>query len=308
MRVLTEDPRIGREDWHGAVLLKDEIEYYSDSSNLPNGALPLIENFDRECLEPASYHLRLGKKYRINGEDKELSDNNPVLKIPPHGLVVVSTYEKINMPAFLIGRWNLKVKKVYEGLLWVGGPQVDPGFRGHLSCPLYNLSDTEIELRFKEPLFTIDFVRTTRPVPNPDPERGELWNGDPDRPLWKLDKNKLKSGIQKELSELDDKLKEFKGFQTLVFSIFAITIAALSFIGASKMLNTNQIMGANSHLYEFLGLSYIIAILSVIFLIAIFTIKSLFQKKFGFWIYIIVMGAINLICAIFNCIFLITHW
>ena len=50
---------------------------------------------------------------------------------------------------------------VYQGLLWVGALQVDPGWTSYLPCPLYNLSDREVTIRFKEKLFTIDFVRTT---------------------------------------------------------------------------------------------------------------------------------------------------
>ena len=49
----------------------------------------------------------------------------------------------------------------YEGLLWVGGPQVDPGYVGHLFCPIYNLSDKEVTLRFGDPIALMDFVTTT---------------------------------------------------------------------------------------------------------------------------------------------------
>ena len=51
------------------------------------------------------------------------------------------------MPRFLIGRWNIRVTVAYKGLLWVGGPQVDPGWVGHLFCPIYNLSDQEVNFK-----------------------------------------------------------------------------------------------------------------------------------------------------------------
>ena len=123
---------------------------------------------------------RLGSYYRMDGKDYELSDDNKVLKIPRHGIAIVRTYEWINMPGFLVGRWNLKVKMVYKGLVWVGSLQVDPGYRGYLFCPLYNLSDKEQELIYKDPLFTIDFVRTTLF----DESKGcELWKPQTDRPV-----------------------------------------------------------------------------------------------------------------------------
>jgi cell division protein ZapA (FtsZ GTPase activity inhibitor) len=53
------------------------------------------------------------------------------------------------------------VKWAYEGLLWVGAAQVDPGWVGHLFCPLYNLSNKEVVLRFGDPIALMDFVTTT---------------------------------------------------------------------------------------------------------------------------------------------------
>ena len=102
--------------WHGAVLTKDEIKRYS------TGPIKLIDPFEdtRKYLKPASYHLRLGSYYRKEGEDYSLSDDDPILKIPRHGIVIIRTYEWINMTSFLVGRWNLKVKMVYKGLVWVG--------------------------------------------------------------------------------------------------------------------------------------------------------------------------------------------
>jgi hypothetical protein len=47
------------------------------------------------------------------------------------------------------------------GLLWVGGPQVDPGYAGHLFCPIYNLSDKPVTPRVGDPIAVIDFVKTT---------------------------------------------------------------------------------------------------------------------------------------------------
>lgn len=43
----------------------------------------------------------------------------------------------------------------------MGGPQVDPGYIGHLYCPIYNLSDKEVALHIGEPIAVIDFVKTT---------------------------------------------------------------------------------------------------------------------------------------------------
>lgn len=81
--------------------------------------------------------------------------------IPSYQVAIVQIRETLNLPKFLIGRWNIRVKRAYEGLLWVGGAQVDPGFRGHLCCPIYNLSNKEVRLEFGDTLAMIDFVVTT---------------------------------------------------------------------------------------------------------------------------------------------------
>ena len=60
----------------------------------------------------------------------------------------------------MIARWNIRVRHAYAGLLWVGGPQVDPGYAGYLFCPIYNLSDKPVTLYKGEPLALMDFSRT----------------------------------------------------------------------------------------------------------------------------------------------------
>ncbi len=136
------------------VLLSDEIEYYRNR-------FLLIDPWDPECLRPAGYDLRVGSNFSIGGVNDRIKDFES-FTIQPYQVAVIETYESINMPRFLIGRWNIRVSLAYEGLLWVGGAQVNPGFRGHLCCPIYNLSDKPVTLAFKQPIAMIDFVTTTR--------------------------------------------------------------------------------------------------------------------------------------------------
>jgi len=143
--------------WQGSVLLADEIWRYSDPTRTSR---PLIKQFEWKCLQPASYNLRLGELARIGDHDVILKEDRRIL-LPPHQVAILSTHEELSIPRFLIGRWSIKVKKIYEGVLWTGGPQVDPGWQGRLFCPVYNLSERAIPLTAKEPFFTIDFSKTT---------------------------------------------------------------------------------------------------------------------------------------------------
>lgn len=232
------DPTIW-ETWQGAVLLRDEIERYCQKP------IKLITPFDPKYLKPAAYHLRLGNKCRVDGKDRELSEDDRVLRIPRHSIAIVRTLEWLNIPGFLVARWNLRVKMVYKGLVWVGSLQVDSGYQGYLMCPLYNLSDKEQELVYEEPLFTIDFVRTTRF----DEAKGcKLWTSQPARPVDnfdELDYQCLKSAPAAEFremkAEMDESVNEVQqfqsridSFQAITFTVLGIIVAALAFVSVSQ--------------------------------------------------------------------------
>ena len=135
------------------VLLSDRIKHYCEKYEM-------ITPFYDGRLSPAAYALSVGRHYYAQGKRGAL-DDGLLMEIGPYQVAVIETFETINLPNFLIGRWNVQVKKAYQGLLWVGGAQVDPGFRGHLCCPIYNLSSKAITLNFREKIAVIDFVTTT---------------------------------------------------------------------------------------------------------------------------------------------------
>ena len=149
-------PKTQEEFRFQGVLLSDAIEDCVTRFGL-------ITPFEKENLKPASYKLRIGDEYSIGGKIVPLVDEPGKNKIviPPFAVAIIKTLETINMPRFLIARWNIQVSKAYEGLVWVGGPQVDPGYVGYLFCPIYNLRDKEVELTMGKSIAVIDFVTTT---------------------------------------------------------------------------------------------------------------------------------------------------
>lgn len=212
------------------VLTSDEIEYCIDK-------FKLIHPFDKKLLtKPARYELTLGEDYAIGGERKKLY-NQPgrnELTIPPFQVAVVSTQETLNMPKFLIARWNLDIDFVYEGLLWVGGPQVDPGYYGKLFCPVYNLSHEPVKLKLGETIASIDFVKTTpfikgktNEYPRP-PARRELrdYNWHLQSALYKLAQEKIES-FGKEIEKTTERVNRSIAS---VFTVLAVLIAAISLV------------------------------------------------------------------------------
>jgi deoxycytidine triphosphate deaminase len=120
----------------------------------------MIRPFQDKNLKPAAYELTLGPRWS-DGEVRHLSDESPLLHIPPNSIVFASMREMLLMPHWLAGRFDLAIEFIYQGLLLGTGPQVDPGFKGVLSCPLHNISNQTITLTYREPFAKIDFTKTS---------------------------------------------------------------------------------------------------------------------------------------------------
>ena len=214
-----------RETTSTGVLLSDEIEYYVN-------AVDLIRPFNPDNLKSAGYELTIGDEYVLGGERKQLGKDGEI-RIPPFNVAVIKTSETINLPRFLIARWNIRVRWAYEGLLWVGGPQVDPGWVGHLFCPLYNLSDKTVVLRFGDAIALMDFVTTT-PF---NPQKSKKYARPPKRvllqeyravelssALYTLAETKLK-GYEAQVTGIQGRVDTFI---LITFTVIAVLFAAVT--------------------------------------------------------------------------------
>jgi deoxycytidine triphosphate deaminase len=233
---------------HG-VLLRDEITFYAENHHL-------IYPFDPDNLHPAGYELTVGDEYFLSGEFHSLASHTPdgaKLTIPPFEVAVLKTGELVCLPRFLIARWNIRVKHAYSGLLWVGGPQVDPGYVGHLFCPIYNLSDKPVTLRLAEPLALMDFVKTT-PFDDNTPDRLR-YSFPPKRVIiedYGIDelRSALFTRAGEKLVEFETTIKNIEArflfFTQLSFTIFALVIGLVSLIsrtGADSVLLSTSVWG-----------------------------------------------------------------
>ncbi len=212
------------------VLLSDQIRDYVVSGRM-------IEPFNPNKLKPAGYELSVGSLYSIGGKSHSLSDQLPTneIVIKPFEVVIVQTLERLNLPIFLIARWNVRVKWAYEGLLWVGAAQVDAGYRGYLDCPLYNLSDKDVRLHYGEEIAVIDFVTTTPPTTQPTEDRYKPYKRT--RILFEdYRPNDLTSALatraQLKIQELEREIKDLKAQVALstgvIFTAIGILVTALA--------------------------------------------------------------------------------
>lgn len=241
------DSRKNAGAYSGAILLSDQIHYYIKKLNPPLLHNPNRKQFSKEelaeCLDAASYKLRLGNEAHVGGEWVRVSADEPLI-IPAHQVAVVKTHEEVNLPRFLIARWNLRVKWVYEGLLWTGGPQVDPGWQGHLYCPIYNLAERQVIIPHKERVFTMDFALTT-PLPKNTTTEGYTKSGhtkeghivslhEPQRgkTIQSHDVNRLRSAPFEQLRQLANLDVRVNSFSTFTFLVLAVVVAAIGVVAA----------------------------------------------------------------------------
>lgn len=139
------------------MLSSDLIEFYNEAVG-PHG---MINPFNRENLKAAAYELTLGPNCMIDGKVKILSRDDPWLTTPPNSIVFVSMAERLCMPHYIAGRFDLAIEFIYQGILLGTGPQVDPGFQGVLSTPLHNISNASVNIRLGYPFAKIDFTKTS---------------------------------------------------------------------------------------------------------------------------------------------------
>jgi deoxycytidine triphosphate deaminase len=137
----------------GAVLAADQIQFYCS-------LFGMIRPFNADRLRTASYCLTVGELVEEAGERRRLEVGDTVV-VPPRGGARIVPAEVLVVPHYLIGRLGPTVQKVHRGLLMGAGPQIDPGFQGALSCPIYNLGDRALVLERGETFARVDFVRTT---------------------------------------------------------------------------------------------------------------------------------------------------
>ena len=227
------------------VLLGDEISYYAKQ-------FKLISPFDRNNLKPASYELTVGNEAMVGGVYRSLGDstNESGVQLRPFEVAVIKTEETLNMPRFLIARWNIRVAWAYRGLVWVGGPQVDPGYAGNLFCPIYNFSNKKVLIRKGDPIAVIDFVKTTSFDVNTPKDSKLRYNRPPSRVIiedYKVEdfQSALRSQADKveELqNEVEDTAKEVRGKVDLFTSVVFVVLAILmSFISVSYLGNIETV-------------------------------------------------------------------
>jgi deoxycytidine triphosphate deaminase len=224
------------------ILLSNEIDRLCKADVLIRRT-----HYKPENLRPAAYTLTIGRDYvDSKGIFKRMKPSEKFFYMEPNSIVFVTTAEELNLPFYIVARFNLRVQWVYRGILLGTGPQVDPGFQGTLSCPLFNLTDRSMKISLGEPFATIDFEHTTDFFPNMNAEQLEyvrkraesnepdatfnntthlLFTQKPFKPLQKLPDHDVISSLAK----MSDEVKTWRAIGVgTVLAFFGLTLTLLN--------------------------------------------------------------------------------
>ena len=148
------------------VLLAREISTY-----VSKYGLLIATNYEKEKLKGASYSMTADptyKAWRFNENREKVTleiekdeNDKAYYEVPENSLVYIRLLQKLRLPYYIIGRFNLKVTYTYKGLLLGTGPQVDPGYEQQLNIPLHNFTKEPVKIYLHKSFVSIDFVRTT---------------------------------------------------------------------------------------------------------------------------------------------------
>lgn len=120
----------------------------------------IIEHFSEDCLQPASYDMRLGEEgITSSGREKVNPQDKGLLTIPAGDFALVTTHERVKLKPRIAGHIGLRSHYARKGLILLSGPQIDPGFQGVLVLGLNNVSPSDLVIPHKEKFCTVEFYR-----------------------------------------------------------------------------------------------------------------------------------------------------
>lgn len=229
-----------------SVISGETIERLVESGEL------IVEPLDKECLQPASIDLRVGRQAmrgragKVEAKVVDLVEGNEI-GIFPGQFVSILTLERLTLPPNICGRLGLRSFYARKGLVSFHGTQVDPGFSGYLVVPLVNMGPQPITLEYGKTFSTLElsYLETA----SSKPYSGEYQNQDkffpedinfvlsatmvgaPDILLLREDLTELRKTMQaipEDIHRLRESVQELMGRSDRYMQLFIGTFVALA--------------------------------------------------------------------------------
>jgi dCTP deaminase len=111
-------------------------------------------------FQPASVDLRLGHKTRVPGEPAGSMQDGDILWLDPGQFILGHTLERVRLPNQLAAQVGGKSTLARKGLaIHVTAGFIDPGFEGHITLEIVNLSQDVFPLTPKMLIAQLIFFR-----------------------------------------------------------------------------------------------------------------------------------------------------
>src|SRR2546428_1590687 len=95
---------------------------------------------DPDTIDRAMYDMRLGTEVFVSDSatPTRLNETSPFVSIKPGEFAILTTHERLTLPADILGFISLKFKWASRGLINISGFHVDPGYIGTIVFSVYN--------------------------------------------------------------------------------------------------------------------------------------------------------------------------
>lgn len=128
----------------------------------------MIEPFDEQQIQAASYDLRVGDKGGTTSVKKITSiKDQDYLTLEPGDFAIVTVLEEIRFGSQYAARFGLRSKHARKGLIATTGPQIDPGYHGRLIVGLTNLTPNPVSLAYRDDFLTVEFHKLSEASTKP---------------------------------------------------------------------------------------------------------------------------------------------
>ena len=175
----------------GAVLSDGDIRRALESGGL------VVEPLAEHAIQPASLDIRLDRDFRVFRNHREafidvrapvddltevehIEDDDAPFVLHPGEFVLGSTLERVALPDNLVARVEGKSSLGRLGLLvHATAGYVDPGWDGHLTMELSNVSNLPIKLYYGMKIGQLSFLELKTPAERPygSPGLGSKYQG-----------------------------------------------------------------------------------------------------------------------------------
>ncbi|HLO83572.1 MAG TPA: hypothetical protein VK203_00985 [Nostocaceae cyanobacterium] len=207
------------------IHLREKKMSFWSSQTLRYRLPDLIEPFDANKIESASYELCLGEEVYISAlPDTPLKERKKIqlshtdtVPIPPGQFAFLITSETIKVPNNALAFISIKFKFKSKGLINVSGLHVDPGYSGKLIFAVYNAGPLNLHIGRGERVFSIWYADLDQDDEKPRDKIGYILI-----PSDLMNSPDLVSSLpylKNRLDDIEKKVEKYSIQQAIVFSI-----------------------------------------------------------------------------------------